>query len=258
MWRPSNVYSGWTPSPSSDELYHHGIMGMQWGHRNGPPYPLDSGDHSASEKKAGWRKSLGSGSVTSNKKMQKQAFKELRKVAGSGKSDRFEMTTAAVANKISKAQQQELTKRFDAWKKATDIEDEFYESDERTKASAKAYDDTFNYFKKNDPDYLNHIITMNNGHKDDLDGFHDFRKVYEGFEDERWSEALDKYKKKKGITSDADALWKEYNAAVNDTTRQLIGKNGKKSVSWTSKYKMEDAINRAIDDNVTNGWRTRK
>lgn len=39
-------------------LYHHGILGQRWGKRNGPPYPLDSSNHSASEKKAGWRKSL--------------------------------------------------------------------------------------------------------------------------------------------------------------------------------------------------------
>ena len=42
----------------STELCHHGILGQRWGKRNGPPYPLDAGDHSASEKKAGWRKSL--------------------------------------------------------------------------------------------------------------------------------------------------------------------------------------------------------
>lgn len=39
-------------------LQHHGILGQKWGKRNGPPYPLDASDHSASEKKAGWRKSL--------------------------------------------------------------------------------------------------------------------------------------------------------------------------------------------------------
>jgi len=39
-------------------LMHHGILGQKWGIQNGPPYPLDSSDHSVSEKKAGWRKSL--------------------------------------------------------------------------------------------------------------------------------------------------------------------------------------------------------
>ena len=40
------------------DLSHHGILGQRWGKQNGPPYPLDASDHSASEKKAGWRKSL--------------------------------------------------------------------------------------------------------------------------------------------------------------------------------------------------------
>lgn len=43
----------------SGELYHHGILGQKWGQRQGPPYPLNASDHSASEKKAGWKASLG-------------------------------------------------------------------------------------------------------------------------------------------------------------------------------------------------------
>lgn len=45
----------WT---KTNELYHHGVLGQEWGKRNGPPYPLSSSDHSSSEKKAGWKKSL--------------------------------------------------------------------------------------------------------------------------------------------------------------------------------------------------------
>ena len=41
-----------------DYLAHHGVLGQKWGRRNGPPYPLDEKSHSATEKKAGWKKSL--------------------------------------------------------------------------------------------------------------------------------------------------------------------------------------------------------
>lgn len=44
-------HSIWAPTPSSDELWHHGIDGQKWGVRNGPPYPLDSSDYSSAERK---------------------------------------------------------------------------------------------------------------------------------------------------------------------------------------------------------------
>lgn len=49
-------------------LRHHGILGQKWGKRNGPPYPLGASGHSASEEKAGWRKSLDKPNVSKHTK----------------------------------------------------------------------------------------------------------------------------------------------------------------------------------------------
>lgn len=76
---------------------HHGILGQKWGDQNGPPYPLDPGDHSAREKKAGWIKSLKTRHVEKKKKKQRQKALEKARVA-----------------KAEKAKQAELQKKFEA------------------------------------------------------------------------------------------------------------------------------------------------
>lgn len=80
------------------ELYHHGIRGQKWGVRNGPPYPLKAGNHSASERKAGWRKSLDSQSNNNSVKTSRsgQASPPIRKPMSS-KTKRVLIATASVA-----------------------------------------------------------------------------------------------------------------------------------------------------------------
>ena len=60
-------------------LMHHGIKGQKWGQKNGPPYPIGSGGHSAREEKAGWRSSLDKTAYKQAKKNKREAKKEYTK-----------------------------------------------------------------------------------------------------------------------------------------------------------------------------------
>lgn len=86
----------------SNYLMHHGILGMRWGQRNGPPYPLDAKDHSAAEKKAGWMKSL-SGAVKDHKRKKKQAkaLEKARQVRAEKKAYEDEKQKALKSGKAS-------------------------------------------------------------------------------------------------------------------------------------------------------------
>lgn len=68
-----------------DYLEHHQILGAKWGKKNGPPYPLGSGDHSSAEKKAASAagvkvgKDSGKGSIDNVKKKKKAPLTEEEK-----------------------------------------------------------------------------------------------------------------------------------------------------------------------------------
>lgn len=66
--------------PRPDELYHHGIQGMHWGKRNGPPYPLDYKSHSSEEKRQNTKKEL-SAYTDSNGEQSLRRYKKTGKTA---------------------------------------------------------------------------------------------------------------------------------------------------------------------------------
>lgn len=64
----------YTPTPDyyNNYIAHHGIIGQSWGHRNGPPYPLDSSKSTGSRLK-------NEGSVKKTKSLSKHKVKKIKK-----------------------------------------------------------------------------------------------------------------------------------------------------------------------------------
>lgn len=121
-------------SQSEMELYHHGILGMHWGKKNGPPYPLGAGDHSASEKKAGWRKSL-----KEKKRVAKEYTKEINRLS-SQQADAG-ANAAHTYNKAANSKEKydrEVRKHGENSSKARQLKREF---DEQAKATNQYLED---------------------------------------------------------------------------------------------------------------------
>lgn len=116
----------YNPTPTNfydDYIAHHGILGMKWGKQNGPPYPLGSGDHSKSERSAGWKKSLGGGR---NEEMydRKKKFKAANKVATAPKNKSSRLTKEE-SEAVKK--QSDPNKSTEDWNKSSTYSKDFLE-----------------------------------------------------------------------------------------------------------------------------------
>lgn len=105
-----------------DYLQHWGILGMKWGQRNGPPYPLNSRQMNASERK----QNVAKGDDPKTRKLKAENEKLKLQLADKKKAEKL----AAKAYKLEKKALKEVDKQFKdsdsrklVKKKARDLDD---------------------------------------------------------------------------------------------------------------------------------------
>lgn len=134
---------------TSSDLQHHGILGQKWGRKNGPPYPLGASDHSAAEKKAGYRKSLSKAkykeydnrtkgygtNVSFKSKELNKSIKNNTKIAKQNAKEAFKdiKRTAKLANrydkKMAKGEKDKITLKEQVGKEIAEASlDKYYEA----------------------------------------------------------------------------------------------------------------------------------
>lgn len=179
-------------------LAHHGVLGMKWGKRNGPPYPLNASDHSASEKKAGWRKSLSgsdnkSGTTTKGrKKLSQTAKKRIKRAALAVGGAAAIAGTAYAAGKVGKKLSKFADQNFDVnqWL-AERIEKEVKAKNPRYKKEKTKNDKVVDKAKKKLTPYVNYgKLAVMDAARVGLDKFGDLQQMRNNYKIDRIDEQI--------------------------------------------------------------------
>ena len=218
------------PDLTEEYLAHHGILGMHWGQRNGPPYPLGS------DKSTGHRLKTGASGKIEKKKPEKKSFAEKRKakkvykkrVQAAQKARETKAARAAEAKAKAAEEERKAKEAQEAQDKAEKeaMEREIWRQDVIKKGdiqSAKEHTDMFS------TDEVNQIISKYNADQrlSQLVADSMPKTPAEKTKYEKMQERVDKIQKFAGTVSDiAGAAKKVYDAY--ETVNTILGAPQKK------------------------------
>lgn len=234
----SELYHGDT---DCEVLCHFGIRGMHHGVRRWQ-YP-DGSLTPEGYIHYGYKKRDGSISDKGQKQNLDSVKKTYKYVYGHPYtvSDECKKTIQnAIDNGITDNHKKQLKAANDKFSNEFRETPDFYDSKEAKKAHDTAYKNTIEYFKKEDPGYLKDIIKNNDGSTSNLDAFHDFRKTYEGFDDEELIKAEEDWNSKhKNYVNDSkknDELLDNIKKTQKSIIKDIFGSNANKRLRPLDKY----------------------
>ena len=216
----------------NNELYHYGVKGMKWGVRR-------------------YQNKDGTLTNAGKKQLAIQIKKQYPKNAT---NDSYTRLINDISDDLSDNYKSQLNEQIDNIRekrkfrdKVSKIESEYYSSKQYKNDKERAYKETYDWFEKNEPDYLQSIIKKNNGDKKTLVRYHDFDTMYDGFADKALSDGLNHFYRKNGV--DPTSAYNAYNNYINacrSAANDVVGRYGKMRVPKEYSYEKDTTVNDLI------------